>query len=66
MVDVSLNPTSCSDFSVVQKLKRLLGEKCSRVESSIKHFMTVGQDDMLQMDVHRVVEEVEKGDDCNL
>ena len=41
-------------------------ERNVAVELSIKHFMTVGQDDMLQMDVHRVVEEVEKGDDCNL
>ena len=36
-------------------------ERNVAVESSIKHFMTVGEDDVLQMVVHGGVEEVEKG-----
>ena len=43
------------------KIERGFWERNVAVESSIKHFMTVGQGDVLQMVVHGGVEEVEKG-----
>ena len=43
------------------KIERGFWKRNVAVESSIKHFMTVEQDDVLQMVVHGGVEEVEKG-----